>query len=124
MRELKFKAKDFSGEWHYGHLTIVSKKVNPIDPGYYMPNRMGSLFAYPVRPETVGQGTGEIDTERKEVYEGDKIEISLGTKKITRKVFFEKGRFVIESLGAPGLLDPMPIGRLQFPFRVVGNIHD
>ena len=72
MREIKFRGMTVSGEWVYGNLAIIPKKVRSgPEKGVYISNSVGMPFAYEVRPETVGQFTGEKGRNNKDIYEGD-----------------------------------------------------
>lgn len=74
---LKFRGMTLGGEWVYGNLAIINKKIKScgmtIDAGYYISNKVGMPFAYPVRPETIGQCIGLKDKNGKLIYDNDFI---------------------------------------------------
>lgn len=70
---IKFRGKTIGGDWVYGNLSVLNKRLGPIDPGCYISNEAGSPFAYQVRPETVGQFTGIQDKTGQRIYGGDLI---------------------------------------------------
>jgi hypothetical protein len=71
VRQTRFRGKQISGEWVYGNLTVLLKKVGPIEPGTYISNSAGLPFAYSVIAETVSEFTGAKDRKGTAVYEAD-----------------------------------------------------
>ncbi|MNC03978.1 YopX protein [compost metagenome] len=68
-REIKFRGMDVDGNWHIGNLAILPEDVRHLKKGHYISNEAGLPFAYKVRPETVGQYTGN----KNRGFEGDII---------------------------------------------------
>jgi uncharacterized phage protein (TIGR01671 family) len=111
MRPIKFRGKRIdNGEWAYGsylHQYWSSKHEKFVDAIVWM--RDGSQKRDVVDPESVGQFTGLQDTDSKEIYEGDIVEVlynGIGNFAIA----FYDGRFSVADYN-------------WRECRVIGNIH-
>ena len=65
--ELKFRALSFSGDWFYGAMNPSKEHdSHVINLATFFAN-----FKVSFRAETLGQFTGLLDVNKKEIYEGD-----------------------------------------------------
>lgn len=129
MRTIKFRGRSHkTGEWLVGDLLQVAKEVfiAPSDGDWFdfIPWSKNNVFhlpsaTYQVIPDTVGQFTGLLDKNGKEIYEGDVVE--FGNRIQGRsKVVFDNGCFMAEAHN----YETAFTYRVAIHARVIGNIHD
>ena len=145
MREIKFRGKRVdNSEWVFGDIVRWRNEegyVNIIDERFgCCIDHEGNLilieapFVVRVIPETVGQYTGMIDRNSKEVYEGDIITVLQTDEELfirLHEVKFLNGRWAYQKLygdyeieGLGDLFSFMPTVCINKGLMVIGNIHE
>ncbi len=123
MREIKFRGMGIDGTFFVGNLAIILKRIDHLKPGSFISNSVGMPFAYQVRSETIGQFTGQHDSNNIEIWEGDSCRNSHGEIGI---VVFTNGGFWLKYI-EPYDWDPMCPAELinrGSNYEVIGNIYD
>ena len=123
MRPIKFRAKNsINGKWVYGvpvrsncGLCLVQRVWHIDGAEYNVDERM-------VDPDTIGQFTGLLDKNGREIYEGDIVEYENGNAGYGRPRHQEISRDVIPNITEH---DEYIDGAMWWKTgEVIGNIHD
>jgi uncharacterized phage protein (TIGR01671 family) len=130
MREIKFRGKRLDdGEWVYGDYHRRAGGVHCIIA--MEPDEQGKVvyIVHQVNPATVGQFTGLLDKNGKEIYDGDIIRSDCGNGEVRHLIsFFDIiASFVAEMLPDNGINDYCTLSQawiLKYNKEVIGNIHD
>jgi len=117
MRVIKFRGKSITnGKWIVGCYIVDAKGQTYIKP-------FKSFGMNAVKPETVGQWTGLLDSEGMKVYEGDII--STGEIRSEIKYFGDEDYPAFDLTGQlVEMINGLSYLSATSSFEVIGNIHD
>lgn len=124
MREIKFRGKSLgNGEWIVGDLIRINGHT------FIFPDPAPDGFdRYMVDPATVGQFTGLLDRNGKEIWEGDIVRNQQHTGGFLPPSEDEIGAVVIRIDGGASVYVGGEFNRHRYLFgqinEVIGNIHD
>ena len=117
MRTIKFRGKDCANEWVYGDL--IHKRHDPGE--VYIQDEKGLGSDVPL--ETVGQFTGLLDKDGKEIYEGDILEVTP-TNGVTHSCVVNMCNHGYWSI-AFNIHEKVVLGYVdRDKIRIIGNIYD
>lgn len=125
MRIIKFRGKDDDGNWLYGDLRQRMGYWPTIIESYCTDKGKIGYREIAVKEDTIGQFTGLLDKNGKEIYEGD-IFVS-DYMSLVHYVGYENGQWIgMDSDGnwIPLLEDHVSISDRLHYIKVIGNIHD
>lgn len=133
MREIKFRGKSGT-QWRFGDLYHNERGelmiYEPKTSGQTLEGKTVDGWRIKVDPETVGQFTGVLDCEGREIYEGDIIDVD---DSFISEVVYSNGSYELYTKKEPlGTLSDIAYeyslsifeDGLEKTFSVIGNIHD
>ena len=119
MREIKFRAKDLlTGEWHYSRDNWLEQLFSP--KLYDCTGEYPGSDKPSIDPSTVGQFTGMVDKNGREIYEGDVVATVVNGCRYVQEVVWSDitNGFSFRSHGCG------PIFHKSSYMEIIGNIHD
>jgi uncharacterized phage protein (TIGR01671 family) len=126
MRDIKFRGKQIlGGEWIAGdYITDVKEFHRTCNEAYILPHWDKLNGPIRVNPSTVGQFTGLLDKNGKEIYEGDVLD--AGDRIVKVKWNGSCGCWDTDWISYKGPRSSNGVSASEWEFRteLIGNIHD
>ena len=114
MKETKFRGKTFGGKWVEGYYVVEkSTGKHKITDGL--------LDIDEVKAETIGMGTGVLDKDGTEIFEGDVVQNGEGGYFYVVYWWDEDAAFRGKQVGSSSTIG---LNYWRKELRIVGNIHD
>jgi len=114
MREIKFRGKTFGGKWVEGYYVVEkSTGKHKITDGL--------LDIDEVKAETIGMGTGVLDKDGTEIFEGDVVQNGEGGYFYVVYWWDEDAAFRGKHVGSSSTIG---LNYWRKELRIVGNIYD
>jgi len=121
MREIKFRAQDFTKTWKYGYVAMGNESA-VLFPKMKDGSVMTDIQIY-VLPETVGLYTGLKDKNDTEIYEGDIISFVDGLKQVNGEWIDNEHIYSVEYSEA-AFKGVCGLSKCLDAVEVIGNIYD
>lgn len=121
MREIKFRAQDFTKTWKYGYVAMGNESA-VLFPKMKDGSVMTDIQIY-VLPETVGLYTGLKDKNDTEIYEGDIISFVDGLKQVNGEWIDNEHIYSVEYSEA-AFKGVCGLAKCLDAVEVIGNIFD
>jgi uncharacterized phage protein (TIGR01671 family) len=122
-RVIKFRGKRIdTGEWVEGFYWASLDPTSVEDKwrGHYIHNGVNIQEPWKVHPSTVGQFTGLVDKNGKEIYEGDVVEVGNKYGYYQAKVYWDKKDMTYNL----SIKDFTLSTYISNHLKTIGNIHD
>ena len=116
MRPIKYRALTGNDNW-----VIGGYYYDPIHEAHIIVNGTGTH--YTIKPETLGQFTGLLDKNGKEIYEGDVIDYKARHYEKRMPVEFRDGGYCVRDGVRTYEICENAIGSCDV-FEVIGNIYE